>query len=252
MTLSRPWYRKAFGPLYTDLYSHRNRAEAERVAELLAVRVPLRGARVLDAACGAGRHLDALRIRGAEAVGFDLSEDLLKGAAKIAPVARADMRAFPFRDGRFDGVLSMFTSFGYFSGDENGRVLDETVRVLRPGGWFLLDYLNPVGTVERLVPRSERSLDSLGVRETRSYDPDRRLLTKEVEILGGEGETRDRWREEVRLFSVIELERMLGERRLKIRERFGDYEGGGFHRDSPRLIMLSARETGAREEGTGE
>ncbi|MFH1277517.1 MAG: class I SAM-dependent methyltransferase [Candidatus Eisenbacteria bacterium] len=242
VTVGAPWYRKAFGPLYTDLYAHRDRAEAERVAELLSARVPLRGARVLDAACGAGRHLGALRRRGADASGFDLSDELLRGASKIAPVARADMRAFPFRDGVFHGVLNMFTSFGYFPGEENGRVLDETARVLGPGGWFLLDYLNPAGTVERLVPESERTLDDFRIRETRRYDPERRVLSKEIEVLSGGGAVRDRWREEVRLFSVEELERMLLGRGLKIRERFGDYEGGGFHRDSPRLILLSTAE----------
>lgn len=249
--MSAPWYRKAFGPHYPDVYAHRDDSEAELSADLLASHVTLRGARVLDVACGAGRHLTALRRRGAEACGIDLSADLLRKATGASPVARADMRALPFRSGRFDGALNMFTSFGYFSREEeDARVIAEVARVLRPGGWFLLDYLNPARTVDTLVPEGERRVGDLTARERRRYDETRRILTKEVELIDGEGRRREQWTEELRLYGPEELERMLASHRLKIEGRFGDYQGGRFDRSAPRLILLCAR--AGRPQGGGE
>nr|MBA3346785.1 class I SAM-dependent methyltransferase [Gemmatimonadales bacterium] len=67
------WFEEWFGEEYLQLYPHRDDAEAERVVALIAGVVGLRpGCRVLDVACGAGRHARALRRAGARCVGLDL------------------------------------------------------------------------------------------------------------------------------------------------------------------------------------
>ena len=71
------WFEHWFGEEYLELYPHRDAEEAARVAELLEARGVVRpGARVLDLACGAGRHAMALAHRGARVVGLDLSTPL--------------------------------------------------------------------------------------------------------------------------------------------------------------------------------
>jgi len=237
-----PWYRKAFGAAYPEIYAHRNGAEAEVIASTLAGRITLEGARVLDVACGAGRHLKALAAHGARVVGTDLSETLLEGARAAAPVTRGDMRRLPFRDRCFDGVINMFTSFGYFdSRKENLAVIDEIARVLRGGGWFLMDYLNPQKTIDRLVPESERMAGGLCIREKRKYDGETKILTKEVRIIGEGGKVRESWNERLLLFFPEDLEKILAAKGLKVRKRYGDYQGGEFRRETPRLLFFCVR-----------
>ncbi len=137
------WYKEWFGEEYLELYAHRDRGEAERHVDFVQARFGGERPRaVLDLACGAGRHTAALRQRGCRALGVDLSLTLLSQSPELPRVA-GDMRCLPFADATFDWVLNFFTSFGYFESErENFRVLEEMVRVMRPGGRFLIDLFN--------------------------------------------------------------------------------------------------------------
>ena len=132
------WFEEWFGEEYLNLYPHRNEVDAGRLVRLLAQVLPWRtGWRVLDVACGAGRHLAALEQAGAQPFGFDLSRALLRRARQGTrrPLVRADMRALPFRDGSMDLTVNLFTSFGYFAEDEEHTdALGQMLATVRPGG----------------------------------------------------------------------------------------------------------------------
>jgi SAM-dependent methyltransferase len=239
--VEEPWYRRAFGSNYVSVYAHRDEEEAERAVRLLERLTPLAGARVLDVACGAGRHMQALRACRARAIGLDLSDVLARRAAAVAPVALGDMRLLPFADRAFDGLVNMFTSFGYFERrEENERVLREAARVLREGGWLLFDYLNAEVAVARLVPEGERVIEGARIRERRSYDPTTRVLTKEIRCVDTRSGRTEEWTERLVLFRRAEIESMLGGAGFDVRAHFGDYDGGPALPESPRLILFCA------------
>src|SRR5206468_11908124 len=108
-----------------------------------------RGARVLDLACGHGRHSARLARRGFDVTGLDVSASSLELARETEPAAEyveGDMRKLPFEDASFDAAINLFTAFGYFEDEaDDARVLHEVSRVLRPGGSFLIDTINPPG-----------------------------------------------------------------------------------------------------------
>ncbi len=236
------WYERAFGELYPELYAHRTTREAEAGVSLLESQTELRGRRVVDIACGTGRHLARLQEKGAIPRGIDLSDVLLRRAASHAPVIRGDMRFLPFLDGSFDGALSMFTSFGYFdSADENRGVLREIGRVVREGGWFFMDYLNRDVILRNLVEQGERRVGDRVVREERHYDPRTNRLIKEIRITGAGGKEEHRWEERLMLFSPDEIESGIEGAGFRIKARFGRYDGRGFDADSDRLILFSTR-----------
>jgi SAM-dependent methyltransferase len=106
------------------------------------------GARVLDLACGTGRHAVLLARRGAFVVGVDKTEAYLaeaRRAAKGLPnclFARGDMRRLPFK-GEFDAAMNLWTSFGYFAKPSDDlKALRGVERALKPGGLFLIDLLD--------------------------------------------------------------------------------------------------------------
>lgn len=239
-----PWFRDWFGREYLALYPHRDRAEAREAVELLhATTGRQTGARVLDLACGAGRHLVELRRRGYRATGLDLSMPMLDAARRGndgAVLARGDMRHLPFRPGTFDIVTSYFTSFGYFDTDlDDIRVLREVHRVLTGGGWFLLDFLNADHVVANLRKRDRRTVSGVDVVQERRLAEGGRIVEKTITIEAADNSPRREFVERVRLYRPEELTRMLEESGFVAGPRFGGYDRSAFSRLSPRCIVMA-------------
>ena len=236
------WFEEWFGEEYLALYPHRDAEEARLVADLVSARVRVHGGDVaLDLACGAGRHSRAFEDCCWTTVGLDLSPALLRVARETEPASpfvRADMRVLPFADAAFGLVVNLFTSFGYFRHDEDhDRVFAEVARVTKPGGWFVIDYLNPAHVRATLVPEDERRVGSRIVRQERAISGDGRYVRKTI-TLDDEDRT---FVERVRLFELDELRAMLETAGFAVREVLGDYAGAPHGDDSPRAILFGCR-----------
>ena len=244
---TREWFRDWFGEEYLALYPHRDEREAREAVDLFRdVAPPVSTSRILDLACGAGRHLRELRDAGFAATGLDLSMTLLRSArssGQADPLVRGDMRELPFGDAAFDGLTSFFTSFGYFADPEDDRrVLLEMERVLAQRGAFMLDFMNAARVRKELVPRDCRELDGKRIVQTREIADG--VVVKRIRIESPvEGEVR-RFEERVRLYTCDELVSLLAGVGLLTRHRFGDYRGAPFEAGSPRLILAGRKSRG--------
>lgn len=235
------WFREWFGEDYLRVYPHRDASEAAGAVDLfLTESRSSPGDRVLDLACGAGRHLALLREAGLVATGLDLSRLLLVRAREPGArggAVRGDMRTLPFRTAAFRAVVQFFTSYGYFATrEEDRRVLHEVRRVLPPGGTFLLDFLNARRVREELVAEDELRRGDRTIRQRRWIEDG--VVVKRIEI---EGEREDPavYHERVRLYEPEELTGMLAGAGLSARSRFGDYDGSSFRiAESPRLVIV--------------
>jgi len=236
------WYRDTFGELYPLLYAHRDdaaaAAEAASFAHLLGLGGP--GSRVLDLACGAGRHCQALSGLGARVWGLDLSARLLADARRRACIAgrlvRGDMRRLPFRRS-FDLVVNLFTSFGYFADDAaNARVIGEIARVLLPGGTLLLDHVNRAALERGLIAEDERDGAGFRVRQRRRIAGDR--VRKEIEIMWDDGRRR-RLVEDVRLYTPGEMRTLLAGSGFTGVRFFGSFQGGALDERAERMIVVA-------------
>ena len=121
-----------------DLTDERSEAEVAALVELLELDSPQK---ILDLACGFGRHANRLAALGHTVTGVDLTPGFLDIArAQAAAMGvnidyrQGDMRTMDFRE-EFDVVLLLFTSFGYFEDDENKQVMDNIARALKPGAY---------------------------------------------------------------------------------------------------------------------
>lgn len=235
------WFEEWFGEEYLRLYPHRDDADAERAVALICRTVRLRpGWRVLDVACGAGRHARAFLGAGARCIGLDLSATLLRLARQVtdAPLVRADMRRLPIRPASMNLTVNLFTSFGYFERDaEHTAALEEMVSTVRPDGWFVIDFLNPAAVRRRLVPEETLELSGRTVKVTRSVSPDGRYVCKSIR------EPRGRhYMERVRLFEPDQISSMLGAAGVNVRYRFGDYDASPLTPDAARTILVGQLE----------
>ena len=231
------WFEEWFNDEYLALYPHRDEADAAQLVALLRRDVGwASGWRVLDVACGPGRHARAIEAAGARCIGLDLSMTLLRRARTLtaAPLIRADMRRIPVRPRSMDLTLNLFTSFGYFEDDAQHRsALAEMAGTVRGGGWFAMDFLNAARVQSTLVPSETATLGGTSVRITRDLIGGDRFVRKRMETTDGRA-----WVERVRLFRPAELEAMLGETGIEVVARYGDYAGGPITESSPRAILI--------------
>jgi SAM-dependent methyltransferase len=233
------WFQTWFTDDYLALYPHRDEADAATLVALIARHTEWgAGWRVLDVGCGPGRHAAALAASGVSCIGLDLSMVLLRRARGVtsSPLIRADMRRLPVRPRSMDATLSLFTSFGYFTSDEEHQAtLTGMAATLRPGGWLVLDFLN-ASAVRSQVRAREGQVEQApaGARVAKRLSNDGRFVLKEIELPGGA-----RHVERVRLFGREDLAAMLTASGLAVRQLFGDYAGAPPADDSPRSVFLA-------------
>lgn len=249
-TGARPWYESSFGKEYLALYAHHDEAEAHADVKAIVTLVSLPYDRpLLDLCCGAGRHLASLAELGfTSLVGLDLSQELLAVAAQrlgervgsqIALI-RADMRRIPCRN-YFATVLSLFTSFGYFEDDaENQAVFRTVFQALRPGGVFLIDYLNRDHVIENLVACDSKGLPGCRVENARCLTQDCRRVEKTVTVTTDDGRRRT-FHESVRMYSETEMIDMLRREEFVNIWTCGSLSGACFERCSERLILVARK-----------
>jgi SAM-dependent methyltransferase len=234
------WFQEWFGEEYLELYSYRDATEAKQQVAFFCSRFgKLRGP-ILDLASGNGRHVIEMHAAGYRAVGCDLSFTLLQsGIADYGamPLVRADMRNLPFRSSSFAGLVNFFTSFGYFSDEEeNTQVVREMSRVMRSDGVFLFDYLNVAHELQRMIDRERRATPIGEVMIERWYDASDRSFNKRITI------GQRRYLERVRGYDLGEITAMFNASGLMIRDAFGDFDGSKYRGSSPRLILVGKKQ----------
>src|SRR5258705_12665122 len=158
------WYKNWFNsPFYHKLYFERDEQEAVAfIKKLIAHLQPSPASRMLDVACGKGRHSKTLASLGFIVTGIDISPDSIAFAKKFESDNLEfyvhDMR-LPFRGNYFDYAFNFFTSFGYF---KTRREHDDAIRTiaksLKPGGVFVIDYLNVHYAEDHLVHNEEKQI----------------------------------------------------------------------------------------------
>jgi SAM-dependent methyltransferase len=234
------WFEEWFGEEYLQLYPHRNDADAEAMVNLIRRTLPWQaGWRTLDVGCEAGRHARALAQAGARVFGLDLSMSLLRRARQVtsSPLIRADMRVLPIRPGSMDLTVNLFTSFGYFSSDQqHHEALEGMLATIRPAGWFVMDFLNAATVAHGLVPQETVSLGTGPARVTRRLSSEGEYVVKVIETAEGR-----RFMERVRLLTPDLLTSMIRRAGGGITATFGSYDGEELTATSPRCIIFARK-----------
>jgi SAM-dependent methyltransferase len=238
------WYKNWFGNEYLTVYAHRDDKEARLLIDLIQKYVVINSDfKILDLCCGQGRHALELAQSGHKVYGIDLSRTLLevakykKNKEQSLYFIQADMRYLPVNQS-FDLLLNLFTSFGYFETDaENESVFCQFNQALKPGGFFVFDYLNSTFISKNLIPYHKERIGGLIVEQERFIEASR---VQKIIKLNREGE-QSVFYESVKMYEPEQLRTMINSAQLDILFTFGDYSGSKFTHDSPRLIFIGRK-----------
>ncbi|MEP7141349.1 MAG: class I SAM-dependent methyltransferase [Ferruginibacter sp.] len=243
---ARSWFKDWFNsPYYHQLYFNRDKAEAAAFIDKLIDHLNLAAhAKLLDVACGKGRHSIHLAQKGFDVTGIDLSEDSIEEALKFESdhlhFYRHDMR-LPFWINYFDCAFNFFTSFGYFkTAREHDNGIRTIAQSIKHNGRFVLDYLNVHYAEDHLVHQFDKEIDGVNYFITKWYDETH--FYKKIVVEDEALEEPLIYTEKVAKFSLGDFTEMFAYQGLQIQEVFGDYNFANYDvRKSPRLIVIATK-----------
>ena len=234
------WYASWFDtPYYHILYKDRDHAEARLFMDNLTAYLNLpEDARILDLACGKGRHSVYLNELGFDVTGADLSENSIAEARKH----ENDKLHFTVHDMRqpmptkYDAIFNLFTSFGYFDNDaDNLATLKAICKSLTEYGFAVIDFMNVDHVIKNLVPSEVKTVDGITFNIKR-YVKNGHIF-KEIDF-EDEGKA-FHFTERVQALRLEDFEALMDEAGIYLLDVFGDYKLRKFYRnESERLIMI--------------
>ncbi len=232
------WFNKWFNEDYLLLYSHRSGEEAKEHVAFIQNQLQLSGnERVLDLACGAGRHSLSFARKGFDVVGVDLSGVLINRAKEEAAKFPNACIEFKVADlfhlpqmGKFDLIINLFTSFGYFEDDRLNQEFFHIVRShLHEKGQFFLDFLHPFAVRANLIESEEKWINDELVQIKRSIQDD--CVVKTIQFPGRT------YQEKVKMYNRAQIEKMIQNAYMSVVSVWNDYDGNPWKEQGDRQLF---------------
>jgi ubiquinone/menaquinone biosynthesis C-methylase UbiE len=231
---------------YEPLFSLRkDRREVARLIEVMGLPV---GSRVLDVPCGQGRHAHLLVEAGYDVQGVDLSRDLLalanaRGTRPNLKYRRGDMRRLPSSwSARFDAVINLFTSFGFFLDPaDDVRVIAEFARVLKPAGLLVWHGGSRDGVMAKFLERDWWTTNNgTVIGHERQFDPLSGVLTVRSTWRGpkGSGEREHR----IRLYTATRIAELCRDAGLIVTVALDGWRDRPLTRRSSEMLLVARKE----------
>ncbi|MCY0977589.1 methyltransferase domain-containing protein [Chryseobacterium wangxinyae] len=235
------WFESWFDtPYYHLLYNNRDYTEAENFITKLTQELELpQSSKIIDLACGKGRHSVFLNKMGYDVLGLDLSHQSIDFDKQFQNESLKfkvhDMRN-PIDSEPVDAVFNLFTSFGYFDNEADDKnVFKSVYNVLKSNGYFVLDYLNEEYVRRMIVPETTVQREEIDFHISKKIE--NRHIIKDIRF-ESEGKPYHFF-EKVKLHTLDTIKNYAEEcgfERIKI---WGDYQLNDFQKEiSPRCINL--------------
>ena len=222
---------------YHVLYKHRDYNEARNFINNIVEYLDLKkGSKILDLACGIGRHSIYLDKIGFKVVGTDKSPNNIKKAkaSHNQSLSFLQMEMIDDTNHKYDVIFNLFTSFGYVNHDYNLKTIKNIERQLKDDGTVIVDFMNTLFVKKNLVIEETKVIDDLSFKIKRKSDG--KHIYKEIKFHDKKNYF---FQEKVMDLSLKDFEKYLIKYNLKIIKTFGDYNLNEFDiENSERLIMV--------------
>lgn len=240
----KEWFEDWFDTsYYHTLYKNRNDEEASAfIANLLEFLKLEKKSKVLDLACGKGRHSLTLSQFDYDVLGVDLSANSISCAKQneheMLRFEVHDMRKV-IKDKKFKAIFNLFTSFGYFDNiSDNEYVVQSMYEMLEDKGFLIIDFMNSVKVIENLVEEETKDVDGIRFHLERKYDNEH--IFKHIRF--AIEEEKFHFMERVQALREMDFVQLLTSNKFNIISTFGDFSLNPFdEKTSDRLILIAQK-----------
>ena len=235
------WFANWFdSPYYHLLYKNRDEKEAQVFIDNLMqyLQIP-QGSKLIDIACGKGRHAIYFNKKGMDVVGIDLSSNSISYAKEhensTLQFSAHDMREI-YKRNYFDVVTNLFTSFGYFDDKtDEQEAINAMASNLKIGGILVIDFMNVKKVISNLLFSEQKTIDGITFNINRKVEGGN--IIKDIAIT--DGIEKQQFQEKVKAITLADYSKLITNAGLKIIDIFGSYHLEGFDaRTSDRLILI--------------
>jgi len=201
---------------------------------------------VCDACCGLGRHSIELARQGIKVFGFDFNENYIQQAKDSALTEKLDnvmFESFDVRDfnetSKFDAVLSLWVSFGYFDDNTNADVFKRMTNALKPNGSLLVDIENREYILKHFIHEKWRVKGDVVLLERFKMNLETsRLKCNRMLIHDNERKEYQRF---IRMYTATEILNLAKDSGLVETRLFGDWDGSHYDVNTPRMILIGKK-----------
>jgi cyclopropane fatty-acyl-phospholipid synthase-like methyltransferase len=242
--MAKEWFDTWFDTTYYHtLYKNRNDEEAQLFITNISKHLGLQpGAKVLDLACGKGRHSIMLHQLGLDVMGADLSENSIAHAKQFEndtlQFVVHDMR-YILRTNYFATVFNCFTSFGYFKKrHHNQLVANAMTAAVTKGGKIVIDFINSYKGEKGLQTNNKYTVQDGDVTFTITKKLENGFFVKQIDVQDGDTALQT-FTESVQALYLPDFIELMSNAGAQFVTHFGDYTLHAFDQTtSPRLIMI--------------
>jgi SAM-dependent methyltransferase len=233
------YYLKSFNPQINANYTLQ---EVEFIIDKTNLK---KDAKILDFACGHGRHtIEFYRHGFTNITGIDynashieMAKNTVTDLTESPEFVHKIIQEFNEQD-QYDLIYSLFTSMFYFSDHHNLDILQRIYKALSRDGYFVIDYFNPVAFLKTQKKKDWYfSEDDSIVLERYSHNPISGMITNERIIVPKEG-PRIKRVYHVRDYTVAELRYHFENIGFEVLDVYGNFEGEKYNIDSLRQIYI--------------
>ena len=248
--MEHDWYSKVWT---LDIKNHSWVEDTKNQVDFIIDTLGLQGTeRILDLACGFGRHSLEFARRGYEVVGVDITKAYIEDANKevslqtlTAEFLCLDIREVSFQN-EFDVVLNMADgAIGYLENDtENLKIFDVIARALKPGGKHVMDIMN-ADYADSHFPCKLFDAGEHGLTLSQfEWDKETGIMIYgQIDTLYGTPLPKPVFDEgcPTRLYHPIEIQNILGARGMHILHTYSDFTGTPASKHNMQMIIMSER-----------
>ena len=228
------WFNSDY---YHILYKNRDKKEAEFFINNLIKKLKIKKkSKILDLACGVGRHSFYLNKKGMNVIGIDNSENNIKKAKKFEnKFLKFKKKEMTEEYGQeFDFIFNLFTSSGYINEKHNLNTFKSINNSLVNHGILVIDYLNVFKLKEELVEKETKKIGNIIFNIKRSFQDN--FIVKKIKIK--DNNEIYYFEEKVMELTINDFQDYLKKFNFEILDVYGNYNLEKYHKNSERLIMI--------------
>ena len=234
-----------FGPV---MFDSQRWAEAPGIAEsVIKIAGLTKGSSVLDAGCGPGRISVELAAKGLDVTGVDIIQSELDAAKDSADaegvkldLINCDLRSFKSQK-KFDCAINLYTSFGYCDTiEEDFQILKNIADSLRDNGFFILECTSRETAILYFTDGEWFERSGLTVLTQFSVEGAWEGLRSKWTIINRDGQ-RIEHEFVQRLYSAIELKRMMIRAGFNSVEIYGNYDFAPYNEHAKTMVIVAKK-----------